>query len=151
MSSGARRGGWCVKRIAAIRQEPHSRGPVERANKNTARVRLVRIDAVKKVDAVGQEHRKSVSFTGTAISREFGHGNRSTSSGGDAGNSASGTRREHNHTVAIPASAAAAARVAQSLRRTTGDCDLLELAPGEKSEICAVGGPERIGGSIAAR
>ena len=104
---------------------------------------------VKKVDAIGQEDRETV--TGGTAFRDFGHRNGNASGRRHAENDAGGTRREQNHVVAIPGSAAAAGRIAQGLGRATRDGDLLELAFREEPQVRAIRRPERIVRSVRSR
>ena len=69
---------------------------------------------VEIVDIVGQEDREAMSRAGVAF-RECCHGSRNASAGGDTQERAGGTRRKHDHTVAIPCAATAIGRITHSV------------------------------------
>src|SRR5712691_11501459 len=123
--------GWGVCRPRFCPQYVSRLSRVERTDVNAAVLSLAAQDKIKEVAAVRQK-------LGPVVSRfpplpvERGHGGRWSARCGHASQRCLPIRREDNHPVAAPGAAIARGRIAQSLRGTAGNVDLLQLPLREK-------------------
>src|SRR5439155_5535707 len=99
--------------------------------------------------AIGQKLRESMVHLTRRI--ELGDGNRLTTRSCNSGQRTRKVRRKQDRAIRAPGTAAARRSVGQELQRPARDVDAIELVGGKETDRAAVGGPERIIGTLRAR
>ena len=92
---------------------------------------------------IGQKHGPAVGFI-LFGPNALGNGHHSRAIGIDALDRTFGVRRIDDYAFASPTAAASGQCGGKDLRRAAGDCDLLQLAVREKSNVGVIGRPEGV-------